>query len=159
MLTLPETDEVPLALADVPVLPLAPKLGTGARWVPDDAPAYPAAPLAAPVFPQFPQPSNAGAGVFGSPALSGGSSEIVIPDFLASPTAAAGTGSTAEIKLEAPFAANVVAPNALAASTRAKGKPVAKKRGRGSRAGIIAMEITAIFVAAGGYGAFVFNQQ
>jgi hypothetical protein len=157
VLALPETDEVSLALADVPVLPLAPRMGTGARWVPDEAPAYPAAPPAAPVFPQFQQTPDAGA--FGSPPLNGGSSEIVIPDFLAPPTAAGGTASTAEINTGAPFTASAVSPNALAGSTRAKGKPAAKKRRRGSRAGIIAMVITTILVAAGGYGAYVINQQ
>ena len=85
--------------------------------------------------------------------LSGGSNEIVIPDFLAPPTAAGGKASTAEINTGAPFTAGSAAPNALTASTRAKGKPAAKKRRRGSRAGIIAMVITAILVAAGGYGA------
>ena len=152
VLTLPGTDEVPLALADVPVLPLAPRLGTGARWVPDDAPASPSALPAAPVFPQFPQTPNAGA--FGKPPIGVGSKENVIPDFLATPTAAGGTGSTAEINLGAP-----VASNAVAASILTKGKPAAKKRRRGSRVGIIAMAITAILVAAGGYGAYVIDQQ
>lgn len=153
VLTLPETDEISLALAEVPVLPLAPKLGTGARWVPDDAPAYPAAPPAAPAFPQFPPTAD----VSSFPVQAAGSSgqgEIVIPDFLASPTSATGTGSTAEINLGVPVSGSSVASSALA-----KKKPAAKKKRRGSRAGIIAMAITAIVVAAGGYGAYLFNQQ
>lgn len=152
VLSLPGADEVPLALAEVPVLPLAPKMGTGARWVPDDAPAYPAAPPAAPVFPQFPQTPNGNA--FPVPAAGKSGNDLVIPDFLAAPTSAAGANSTAEINLAAP-AAGVSAP----ASTLAKGKPAAKKRRRGNRVGIIAMAITAIVVAAGGYGAYVINQQ
>jgi hypothetical protein len=152
VLTLPVTDEVPLELAEVPVLPLAPKLGTGARWVPDDSSAYSSEPPVAPVLPQFPQTPNAAA--FGAPPATGGSNEIVIPDFLSSPTAASGHGSTAEINLGGP-----AVQTAVSASTLAKGKPAAKKRRRGSRAGIIAMVITTILVAAGGYGAYVFNQQ
>jgi hypothetical protein len=38
VLALPEADEVPLQLADIPVLPLAPGVGTSARWVPDELP-------------------------------------------------------------------------------------------------------------------------
>lgn len=152
VLTLPVTDEVPLELAEVPVLPLAPKLGTGARWVPDDSSAYSSEPPVAPVLPQFPQTPNAAA--FGAPPATGGSNEIVIPDFLSSPTAASGHGSTAEINLGGP-----AVQTSVSASTLAKGKPAAKKRRRGSRAGIIAMVITTILVAAGGYGAYVFNQQ
>ena len=152
VLSLPAADEVPLALADVPVLPLAPQMGTGARWVPDDAPATPAAPSAAPVFPQFPQASNATA--FPAPSASKPGDDLVIPDFLTSPTASAGTRSTAEINLTAP-----VTGTPVPTSTISKGRTAAKKRRRGSRAGIIAMIVTAILVAAGGYGAFVLNQQ
>ena len=152
VLAIPAADEVPLALAEVPVLPLAPKMGTGARWVPDDTPAYPAAPPAAPVFPQFPQTPNNGA--FPGLAAAKSGNDLVIPDFLAAPTSAAGANSTAEINLAGPGTGNSVPT-----STLAKGKPASKKRRRGNRAGIIAMAITAILVAAGGYGAYLVNQQ
>lgn len=152
VLTLPEADEVPLALAEVPVLPLAPKMGTGARWVPDDAPASPPVSSSVPVFPQFPQAAEVPA--FHELSAGRANNDPGIPDFLAAPTAASGGNSTAEINVAAP-----ISGGAVAAPRLAKGKPAAKKRRRGNQAGMIAVVITAVLVAAGGYGAYVLNQQ
>ena len=155
VLTLPEADEVPLALAQVPVLPLAPKMGTGARWVPDDVPSSPPASSSVPAFPQFPQfPQAAQVRAFPDPAAGRANNDLGIPDFLAAPTAASGGNSTAEINIAAP-----ISGGAVAAPILAKGKPAAKKRRRGNQAGMIAVAITAILVAAGGYGAYVLSQQ
>ncbi|MFO1003507.1 MAG: hypothetical protein U0936_24505 [Planctomycetaceae bacterium] len=115
-------------------------------------PPYPAAPSPVPVFPQLPHPSDVSA--FPVPAAAKANDEIVIPDFLSAPTAASGGKSTTEINVAAPMTGR-----SSVASPLAKGKPAAKNRRRGNRAGIIAMVITAVVVAAGGFGVYVMNQQ
>lgn len=129
VLALPAEEEVPLQLAEVPVLPLAPRMGTSAKWVPDDLPVFPTAPQAAPAVFDF------SAGASGSATGAENAS--------ASPANAA--------------LANALPANALPANA-ASAKAVPRKRRRGNKTGLIAMSVLAVVVVAGVSVAFFVNK-
>ena len=153
VLALPAEEEVPLQLVEIPVLPLAPKMGKGAKWVPDDFPS--------PVTPAINPPVAINPAIpFGTSA----SEPVAVPNHMAFtvpgeilPNTSAfaqivGPTPTAELDFAAP--ASVTSTVAAAASKR---RP-ARKSSRSRRAGLIAMAIMTVVVAAGGYAAFVFNR-
>lgn len=147
VLALPEEEEVPLQLADIPVLPLAPRMGTSARWVPDDIPVAPMLPnpLPAPVLPVASagsRPASASEPAVASPLAEG------LPDILAFSPGSSQSTPTAELD----FATSPAAP------LRTAQKPSVKKRRRGNKAGLIAMAVVTVLVAGGGYAAYLVNQ-
>lgn len=152
VLALPVEDEVPLQLADVPVLPLAPKMGKAAKWVPDDFP--PASP-SIPVAPSMPfGPSSVEPAASANPAVNpfdfAAATDSSADSSAFSPKAR--TTPTAELDFATPASAS---PTAASPTQR---KPV-KKRSRSRRTGLIAMGIMTLVVVAGGYAAFEFNKQ
>ncbi len=140
ILALSEPDEVPLQLADVPVLPLAPRVGTSARWVPDEIP--PAAPASAqiPAAPIASQPAQ-----IAPVSKSSEVPETPTPDLFAFTQPSATPAPDLDFALP-----TAVAPvKTIAKATR----PVRRSR-RQSKSGMIVMAVTAIVVLGGGATAY-----
>ncbi len=149
VMELPQSEEVPLQLADIPVLPLAPQVGTGARWVPDEGPAIPQPEI--PVFDSMPRGSV-------SPRISVPEPESQMPDILAFTPVGSAQTPTAELD----FAPSAIASSAIAPSTvkssKSTGRKSSGKRRRGNRAGLVVMGLVAVVVAGVSYAAFVMNK-
>lgn len=131
IVALPGADEVPLQLADVPVLPLAPQPGTSARWVPDEAPPMVSAPGP---WPAAPDNSGASAG-----------------------RAVAGTfpvpGPVADTPNPALDFAVAEEPSGTATE-----RLIPRRARRGNRTTLVAITLLSLVVVGGGYAAFVFNK-
>jgi hypothetical protein len=128
-----DADEVPLMLADVPVLPLAPQKGTSARWVPDEVPA--------PAIPNPAVPSAVPPSAFDFAAATPAG---------AVPQTAALPGADTPAGFALPLNTGDVSAATIASGKR---RGVARKRTR-SRTGYIAMLVTAVVVAGGAFAAF-----
>ena len=140
VLALPEPEEVPLQLADVPVLPTAPKVGTSARWVPDEIPPTAPASAAVPVAPA------AAARTQIAPA----SKEIEVPE-TPTPDLFAFTQPPATLGPALDF--TLPATAAPTKATARISRPARRSR-RQSKVGMIVMVVTAIIVLGGGATAY-----
>lgn len=149
VLALPVEDEVALELVDVPVLPLAPKAGASARWVPDDLPNF-----SAPSVPTVPLMS---ADMFAPPA-NGPAFDIQVPGMVFPDGAVDSVSLTDPEKATVPGSKSA-ASSATAPKSRSAERLGTRKRRRGNKMPLIAMGILAVVVAGGGYAAFHFGQQ
>ncbi len=155
VLALPAEEEVRLELAEVPVLPLAPKAGTAARWVPDDLPNF--------SDPSVPATPAVLADMF-APSADVPSFDIQVPGMAVPDIGSAMFPNGKADSVSLPDAAKIPAGSNNAVSPaadptlKAGERPGMRKRRRGNKMPLIVMGILAVVMAGGGYAAFVLNQ-